>query len=756
MIIIEVLLSFFSNIGNFISNSGIRMPLPGKVTDKFSNFIRPRPWRDKYIKEHLSDSAFEIEVKRCKRKEVYVQPRLTDTSPYISDNSIQNQHLWKQNLNAYFIDKIFKESNDDDKVFCILADTGMGKTTALVNLFYSYVNKYNKTNLPFEIRLLSFTDENIFDKINALDNKSNTILLLDAVDESSEAQDDDKYSEFLKKLEQTYRDFAFVITTCRPQFFGEGKDEFDNTNVRRNSYFVRCKKLYLDYFDNTQVSEYLDKMSRKRINHSKRAKAEHIINSCPDIAMRPLVLNYIEYLVADDKEYNTTREIYDVIVKRLIARDIRKNFPRNVDKREKQWLELSSEVAGHMYREHAFRTTVTEAEIAEIVEKFNKNIPDADKVVAQTFRERSLLTRYGTEYRFSHKSFYEFLMAYRFFLNNSEIKSMQGLDFTVHIFNQIVDAWHIGRGNELMPIQQVKRKDAITSLCTIGFSLRKDNHIVAAIKEYDIAEGICRKLIQDGFNFNRELSRILTTKGTHLYIIKEYDEAEISFMGSLEICRNNPNYEDELSSVLNGLGNLHRDNKKFEQAEKEYLEALQIRRNLTQNGSTGDSTLASTLNNIGNLYNETKKYSEAKKCLTEALEIRRRIDRTNPDSKTKQRLSATLNNLGNLHRDFGEYSQASDYYFEALKIRTDLANDKKYKHQKMESFVAMTLHDMAKLYKDQGVYDNAIIYAKNSLKKYQESAKNSPELFNAKVTELESFIKQTEKLIKENHYGNEE
>ena len=163
MIIIKALLSFISNIGIFISNSGIRIPLSDKVADKSFNFILPGPWRDKYIKEHLSDSAFEIEVKRCKRKEVYVQPRLTDTSPYISDNSIQNQHLWKQNLNAYFIDKIFKESNDDDKVFCILADTGMGKTTALVNLFYTYVNKYNKTNLPFEIRLLSFTDENIFD-----------------------------------------------------------------------------------------------------------------------------------------------------------------------------------------------------------------------------------------------------------------------------------------------------------------------------------------------------------------------------------------------------------------------------------------------------------------------------------------------------------------------------------------------------------------------------------------------------------------
>ena len=214
------------------------------VGTKIVDFLSPRPWRRRYIKNDLSAPSFEEKARHRREGETYVQPRLTDVAPFK-----QVEQPWKEKLNTFFIDKVFKENYGGDKVFCILADTGMGKTTAMVNLFCDYVYRYKAGTLPYEIRLFSFSDSGIFEKINAIDDKQNCILLLDAVDESLEAQNDAKYPAFLQNLEATYEQFARVVTTCRPQFFGEGKEEFEVTNARRDSYFFKCKKLYLDYFD---------------------------------------------------------------------------------------------------------------------------------------------------------------------------------------------------------------------------------------------------------------------------------------------------------------------------------------------------------------------------------------------------------------------------------------------------------------------------------------------------------------------------
>ena len=585
----------------------------------------PQKWRKQYIENHLSDTAFEDEVARRTNNGIYVMPRLVEESPYKTNAPQQTG----TSLNDFFIGKLFCKGYAGNRVFCILADTGMGKTTAMVNLFCDYINQYKAETLPYEIRLLSFSDEKIFEKIEKIekitDNK-HCILLLDAVDESTEAQNADTYPDFLKKLEDTYAQFARVITTCRPQFFGENKGEFDETNVKRGSYFIKCQKLYLDYFNNDQIQEYLDQKPTFSPNSPERTKAENIIAKCPDIAMRPLVLSYIDILVGTDKEYNTSREIYDAIVEELIAREVAKIPSNNRAKLREQWLELSSEVAGFMYRSHPLLPTITEAEIENIVNDYNQNLSDEEKVDVQTFRDRSLLTRDGEERRFSHKSFYEFLMAYRFFRDWHEINSLQGMDFAVQIFNELCADYQEGHGDGLMPIQQVSEADVARAAGTIGSELCKSHQFNDAAKEYYAALETFRRLTAD------------------------------------------PAYEPDVATMLNNLANLHSNTNNYDKAAEEYAEALVIRRRLAEaNPAAYEPDVAATLNNLGNLHRNTNDYVQAAKEYDEALVIYRRLAEADP-AAYEPYVALTLFNLALLHKAQDNYSKAEAYAQESLDI----------------------------------------------------------------------------------------
>ncbi|MCQ2260202.1 MAG: tetratricopeptide repeat protein [Bacteroidales bacterium] len=663
----------------------------------------PQKWRKQYIENHLSDTAFEDEVARRTNNGIYVMPRLVEESPYKTNAPQQTG----TSLNDFFIGKLFRKGYAGNRVFCILADTGMGKTTAMVNLFCDYINQYKAETLPYEIRLLSFSDEKIFEKIEKITDKEHCILLLDAVDESTEAQNADTYPDFLKKLEATYAQFARVITTCRPQFFGENKGEFDETNVKRGSYFIKCQKLYLDYFNNDQIQEYLDQKPTFSPNSPERTKAENIIAKCPDIAMRPLVLNYIDILVANNTKYTTTRKIYDIIVEELIAREVAKIPSNNRAKLRKQWLELSSEMAGFMYRSHPLSDTITEAEIAEVVTKYNESLPDKEKVDVQTFRDRSLLTRDGEERRFSHKSFYEFLMAYRFFLNYDEIKSLQGMDFAVQIFDELCADYREGHGDGLMPIQQVSEADAAHAMGTIGLKLSDLNQFNGAAKEYSAALETFRRLASDDPAYKPYVATVLNNLAALHNDTNNYAQAAEEYAEALVIYRrlaeaNPAAYEPDVAMTLNNFATLHCNTNDYAQAAKEYDEALVIYRRLAADPAY-EPDVAMTLNNLAALHDDMNDYDKAAEEYTEALVIYRRLAEANPAAYEPD-VAMTLNNLAVLHKNMNDYAQAAEEYDEALEIcrRLAEANPAAY-----EPYVAKTLNNLAVLHNDMNDYAQA-------------------------------------------------
>ena len=95
----------------------------------------------------------------------------------------------KGDLIPLFMKKVFRRKGVSGKFYLILADSGMGKSTFLVNLYIKY--KYH-LRFPFsppknKIRLLSFGYPDVKNHIESIDDQERTILLLDAFDEDLEA-----------------------------------------------------------------------------------------------------------------------------------------------------------------------------------------------------------------------------------------------------------------------------------------------------------------------------------------------------------------------------------------------------------------------------------------------------------------------------------------------------------------------------------------------------------------------------------------
>ena len=74
-------------------------------------------------------------------------------------------------------------------------------------------------------------DPSTLEEISLIENKKNTILFLDAFDESSQAAIDAK--KMLKKLECRTKEFAKIIIASRAHFFDSKEDEPSRTSTAR-------------------------------------------------------------------------------------------------------------------------------------------------------------------------------------------------------------------------------------------------------------------------------------------------------------------------------------------------------------------------------------------------------------------------------------------------------------------------------------------------------------------------------------------
>lgn len=354
------------------------------------------------ITSHRSQTDYATRYYSEYRKELskyYIPTRGQDIDPCnqgeIRDN---NGKFISNDLLPFFIREAFNDGSAG-KYYLILGDSGMGKTTFLLQLYWNCLpifksRKYKKA----EFIPLSLPD--CLQIIDSIHEKEKTILLLDALDENVDAMEDSTW--FLERLTHRTSNFYKIVISCRTQFFASEKEEPSRTgqiHIGMGPKRSEILKKYISPFSDDEVRTYLRKRYRFRRNMQDRAF--EIISKVPDIAARPIILNWISFLCNSEESYQYHFQIYDTIISKWIEQE------EYVDNKQTLY-ELSIEIANYLYRNKV--TVLPAKEVEKIASRKDINIKP---IVAKA---RSLLNRNGEgEYKFAHRSFLEYFIAFEIF-----------------------------------------------------------------------------------------------------------------------------------------------------------------------------------------------------------------------------------------------------------------------------------------------------------------------------------------------------
>lgn len=391
-----------------------------------------------------------------KATEYYVVPKFQNVSPTEDDEPGASYIASaKSKIMPLFINDVFKRDKLDEKFFLVLADTGMGKTSFMINLFIRYKNKKGLFFSPFnyEIKLLPLGNPDTFEKIRAISDKEKTILLLDAFDEDILALD--RHEERMDEIIAIVKDFRFIVITCRTQFFPSDKEE-----PHRTKYFTfgesnkeyKFQKIYLSAFDNQDIKKYL----RKRFGFSllpKYKKAKLIADKSPSLVVRPLLLSYIEDIIESNKTITNTVDIYEALIDKWIDREANKpGIIQKYGSKEKYkdvLYAFSEKLAWNLYENRKERGGYFIDKDEKLPDSVELQMEDIEKIYLLTEsekRSKSLLNRNSVgRYKFSHKSILEFFLAK--ILANGNCASYFGFDFEGMSF---IKRFVIDIGNELL------------------------------------------------------------------------------------------------------------------------------------------------------------------------------------------------------------------------------------------------------------------------------------------------------------------
>lgn len=285
------------------------------------------------------------------------------------------------------------------RYYMILADSGMGKSTFMVSLYRKYLLG-NPFRAKKKIVLIPLTLRRCLQRIEKVEDKENTILLLDALDENRRAMQ--QYESFFQDLLDVTENFYKVVITCRTQFFPNRMSEPDHAGwiqVGVGNKAERIYKKYLSPFSDEDVRVYLKKRYRFRRDFQK--KASDIVHKVPALMARPVILNWMDFLCDSPRNYKNTFSIYTTIIDKWIEREDLGNSANKLK-------DLSVAIANYMLRNAT--TTMPAEQVEEIARSKDIRL---EPIIAKS---RSLLNRNSKgEYKFAHRSFLEYLIVYGLF-----------------------------------------------------------------------------------------------------------------------------------------------------------------------------------------------------------------------------------------------------------------------------------------------------------------------------------------------------
>lgn len=385
----------------------------------------------KYMKKRYKDSKAARDlapyfdyIKVKASCDLFIPTKFQSQSPTREDEpQFNHKSVMKYLLIPFLIKTVFNEKKTSDKFYLVLGDSGMGKTTFMINLYIQYTSFFN-FGKKYKIRLYPCGDDRILDQIKMVNPKEarDTILLLDAFDEdpkllplaeSDGLSDDQRFHRRLDEFIEIIRDFRKVVFTSRTQYFPGQEDEPYELKIRRfdEKGFHILTKLYLSPFDDKEIKRYLNKKYGvlKVWNHWKKQTATAIVKNTFKLMARPMLLSYIDYLTDKQQVFKNSYEIYETLVAKWIEREAGKR--KHISECEKFKMDLdtySRLVAVKIYQQRIQMPLLyLKKEMAiQIARSNNLDLQDYE------ITGQSLLTRDAEgNLKFAHKSIFGFLIA---------------------------------------------------------------------------------------------------------------------------------------------------------------------------------------------------------------------------------------------------------------------------------------------------------------------------------------------------------
>ena len=319
------------------------------------------------------------------------------------------------------------------KRYVILGGSGMGKSTFSASLFYKYTYRYKFKKSPWPIYVKYLGKKNVLKEIQNIDapNISQSIIILDALDENLEATKDLK--GIMDKIEELTDKFKFVILSSRTQLFPNELCEPHRGSVIQNGgtrKLLTWEKIYISPFSKEETKMFLE--NKYQIGSKQYQESIRIMENTKDLMTRPLVLSFIDDLLefADRKDL-TTVEIYAKIIDEWLRREC-----EGLSVSKSDLYIFSKKLSLFIYEKwvHSGEASLSEDEYLKFVKENGYNSSP------YSFKERSLINRKGDgAIKFSHKSFWEFFIAINSMENPCKSFNSQGLEMAVVFFKEMYE-----------------------------------------------------------------------------------------------------------------------------------------------------------------------------------------------------------------------------------------------------------------------------------------------------------------------------
>lgn len=425
-----------------------------------------RKMQNEYIHSALDHDFKEYLGEESQRQ--YIETQFLSTPPHEFDEPNKATTATTREPMDKFCDRIFKKNNPNERVYMVLAGSGMGKTTFMVNVFCRYV-KQNMTRkgMDFDIRLLRLDDEKVLEDIKKISEDGfikpeKTILLLDALDENRYASEN--FVEFKQKLEDAMEPFGLVMITCRDQFFDNEKSIPTSTNwvsVTKNKNLICYNKIYISPFSDEDIKKYL---ALKYKNRKKRKHASLIAEKCKVLMARPLLLSYMDDLLDGNSEFKTIYEIYRVLIDKWLQREVNKIQSEEARCEQKEMLyHFSVRIARTIYEnwKETKSMLLNPEQMDDFMTRFNYS------EVPYELKRRSLINRnVSGYYKFAHKSFLEFFLAQEYFHNPTSNFEFEGMDMARRFYGEMcISDFRDWQGNDYIKLVQEKNKTYGDEVC---------------------------------------------------------------------------------------------------------------------------------------------------------------------------------------------------------------------------------------------------------------------------------------------------